>query len=175
MFATAAPAGAHAVVVGTSPHSGERLGVSLTRVQVRLQAPVDRSLSRMVVRGPDGRNWAAGPLEGGENVLVQRVVAAAPTGAYTATYRIVSADGHVLVGSVHFTTTVGGSVPGSAGHVALVKGARRSAGPAASTGATSLTGRLTAGFSLTGGAVILLLLLVRVIGRHRSARNALGP
>jgi len=175
VFATAAPAGAHAVVLGTKPAAGERLAQPLTEVQVRLAEPVDHRLSSMVVRGPQGRNWAAGPVEGNRNLIVQRLVVTAPPGSYTASYRIVSADGHVVVGSVRFTSTVGESNRGAGDTARQAKSARRASGAVDFSGTTHGPGRLTAGLSLAGGTVILLLLLVRVIGRHRSARNAMGP
>jgi hypothetical protein len=73
--------------------------------------------------GPDGKQYATGsPAVDGNTVT--GTVSAGPPGAYTAAFRIVSADGHPVTGEIHFTVSGGAAASG---------------GPAAggSTGATS--------------------------------------
>ncbi len=102
-IAGAAPASAHAVLESSSPQDGQRLGTAPAEVRFTFDEPVtlpDHPASVLTDAGQrvDG---STGLTDGGATL----VVALPPDlsdGTYTASYRVVSADGHVVTGSIRF-------------------------------------------------------------------------
>jgi methionine-rich copper-binding protein CopC len=106
----AAPAQAHAALVGTDPADAATVATLPGEVTLEFSEPVTRS--EVVLTAPDGSRV---PLEvsardrevtgrlGGGTDDAQR-------GTYTLAYRVVSVDGHPIAGESTFTTTSGRTV-----------------------------------------------------------------
>jgi copper transport protein len=105
----AAPAAAHALVVGTNPQAATRVAHAPAELRVAFSEAVRPLGQALTLQGPDGQ-VRLGPVrhpDGGAEVLT----AALPTlgdGSYVASWRIVSADdGHVEAGSFAFGVGAG--------------------------------------------------------------------
>lgn len=100
----AAPAAAHAVLESSSPVDGSRVATAPATVTftfdeaVQLPADATTALSDHGVRVDSG---PAGLKNSGKTVVVPLRKALA-AGAYTVSYRVVSADGHVVTGAIRF-------------------------------------------------------------------------
>jgi copper transport protein len=106
IMATGAPtASAHAVLVGSTPLDGSRLDTVPERVALRFDEPV-----RIVTGGTNVLSTAGGRVDtgkpssadGGRSVIIPLSSAGTRAATYLVSYRIVSADGHVVVGSIRF-------------------------------------------------------------------------
>ncbi len=101
---SAAPANAHAVLVGSSPIDGSRLDSSPTEVSLTFDEPVRLVTDAAEVIGDDGASVGSGPAR----VSPDGVTVTIPLrphlsqGGYTATWRVISADTHVVAGSITF-------------------------------------------------------------------------
>ncbi|HEX3647674.1 MAG TPA: copper resistance CopC family protein [Pseudonocardiaceae bacterium] len=108
--ALATPASAHDVLVGTTPSNGASLTVGPTQVKFTFNAPVQRGDDTIVVLGPKGTHWERTPHATVLNDSISTQVAPlGPTGTYTASYHIISADGHAVAGDITFTLTRAGT------------------------------------------------------------------
>jgi len=104
-------ASAHNVLIASNPPEGATLTTVPTSVTFTFDQPVQNFDPVVSLIGPDGRQYAAGaPAVSGNTVT--GAVTAGPAGAYTAGYRVVSADGHPVTGEVHFD--LAGDAPASA-------------------------------------------------------------
>jgi copper transport protein len=110
-----AAAAAHAVLEQTQPTRGAALERSPERVELTFDEPVESSFGALRVFSADGERVDVGDVErpAGEAIAV-RVRAALPDGAYTVTYRVVSADAHPVTGGYVFTVGKAGGVPAAA-------------------------------------------------------------
>lgn len=103
-------ADAHSVLVSSSPAAGTAITTSPAEAVLVFNEPVENSFTELAILGPDGKShWEAGPA----SVVDARVSAPlrplGPAGTYAIRYRVTSADGHPVSGSVPFTLTVAGS------------------------------------------------------------------
>ncbi|HEU0019197.1 MAG TPA: copper resistance protein CopC [Thermoleophilaceae bacterium] len=114
---TALPAGAfaHAVVEQTQPTRGAALERSPELVTVTFDEPVESSFGALRVFAADGARVDVGEVQrpSGDAVAV-RVEDDLPDGAYTVTYRVVSADSHPVTGGYVFTVGKAGGTPAAA-------------------------------------------------------------
>jgi copper resistance protein C len=111
-------ASAHDYLVDSSPKAGSTIStspkdVSLTFDDIVLDLSGDGSSSLVQVVGPHDRHFETGcpKIEGR---VVTTPVALGPSGKYTVTWQIVSADGHVVSSSIEFDyapSTVPSSAP----------------------------------------------------------------
>lgn len=102
----------HNGLLGTDPLDGAQLDTGPARVNLTFDQPAQRGFSTVVVTGPDGQQWQAGPaIEEGTGVWAP-VRPLGPAGDYTVAWRIISADGHSTRGTFRFTLTTPG--PGTA-------------------------------------------------------------
>jgi copper transport protein len=105
MFAGAPTASAHAVLVGSNPLDGSRLDSVPDQVTLRFDEPV-----RIVTGGTTVLSTAGGRVDtgrpsaadGGRVVIIALRGTGTRAATYLVSYRIVSADGHVVVGSIRF-------------------------------------------------------------------------
>ncbi|EOD63424.1 copper resistance CopC family protein, partial [Amycolatopsis vancoresmycina] len=108
-------ADAHSVLVSSSPSADASLASGPAEAVLEFNEPVENRFTELSVLGPDGAShWEAGPA----SVVDARVSAPlrplGPAGGYTIRYRVTSADGHPVSGTVPFRLTVagpGGAVP----------------------------------------------------------------
>lgn len=110
------PVAAHAYVVETSPAINEIVTASTRNVFVSFDEPVTVESARpLVVQGEDGMTY---PCVGGAGVdpddatlVVCKLIAPLPRGAYTVRWRVTSADTHVVHGVFSFGVDVAANAP----------------------------------------------------------------
>jgi copper transport protein len=125
-----ATASAHAVLESSQPARGERLEEPPQRVTLRFDEPVDLAFGSVRVfdaRGQRVDRGSAGHPGGRGELISVDLRPNLPDGAYTATYRVVSADSHPIAGGFVFTVGQGGAAPAQTVDELLAGG---SAGPA---------------------------------------------
>lgn len=100
---TAPNAWAHTELVASDPADGAQVIVALSSVTLTFNEPVDPDEATIDVIGPGNAEWESGAITATGNRLTMPVRPTGPTGSYTMAYRIVSADGDPVAGSVHFS------------------------------------------------------------------------
>ena len=96
------PVGAHAVPVSTTPSDGAVLEDSPSSVSVEFSEPVSADLGGLRVFDADGERVDRGAVAVSDRTITVALDDLAD-GAYLASYRIVSADGHPVVGGIVFS------------------------------------------------------------------------
>jgi methionine-rich copper-binding protein CopC len=104
----AASASAHDVLISSDPADGATLRSVPSTISFTFDQPVQNFDPVVSLIGPDGKQYATGTPQISGSVVTGDV-APGPAGAYTAAYRIVSADGHPVTGEVRFTLAAGAS------------------------------------------------------------------
>jgi copper transport protein len=108
----AAPAGAHAAVVSSSPAQGQRLAHAPSSVTIVFDQPVKPDDGGVVVLNSSGQSVdEGGSTHPVPDTLRASLSRALPDGAYVANYTVTSVDGHVVSGGLVFL--VGNARPGS--------------------------------------------------------------
>jgi copper resistance protein C len=110
---TALPASAHAELVSSSPGTGATLQTVPRVVTLTFSEPV-RTPAFVEVTGPGGANLATGDVRIVDAEVSQRLGGSAEPGRYALSYRITSADGHAISGTVPFSLE-GGAAGAPAG------------------------------------------------------------
>jgi methionine-rich copper-binding protein CopC len=110
--ATASPAAAHTALKASSPKAGAQVNVPPAQVTLAFTDQMRTGLARVSVRGPGDARFESGPPQIAGNRVVQSLRPLGAAGRYQIVYRVVSADGHPVAGSVRFTLTRPG--PGAA-------------------------------------------------------------
>jgi hypothetical protein len=105
----AGPAAAHDTLVASDPANGASLSSGPQRVMLTFDQPVNRGFNTITVTGPGGTAWATGEVTVSGNTLSSAVLPLGPAGDYVVGYRIVSADGHPVTGTVRFRLTQPGT------------------------------------------------------------------
>jgi methionine-rich copper-binding protein CopC len=106
----ALPASAHNVLVGSTPAKGASLATGPTEIRFDFNAPVRNGPNTIIVTSADGSHWERSQnatVDG--NSVFTKVAPLGPAGVYTASYRIISADGHPVSGDITFTLTTAGT------------------------------------------------------------------
>jgi len=115
LVALAGPAGAHAVVVASSPGDRERLTTPPKDVRITFSEDVTTVGKGLQVVGRDGNAVDDGsPTQPDGKTLAVGLPADLPAGTYTASYRVISADGHPVSGAIVFGVGDGASFDGTA-------------------------------------------------------------
>jgi methionine-rich copper-binding protein CopC len=104
------PAMAHSVLVSSDPAKDSSIASAPPAVTLVFNEPLDRGFTELAVLGPDGTShWEGGPPAITGEKLSAPLRALGAAGVYTVKYRVVSADGHPVSGSVPFTLITAGS------------------------------------------------------------------
>lgn len=99
----AAPAAhAHSDLVSSSPADGEALASAPANVALQFNEEISAAGLQVVAQGPDGPVTLGTPIIEGASVITPWP-ADAPGGSYRVAYRVVSADGHPIDGSIGFS------------------------------------------------------------------------
>jgi methionine-rich copper-binding protein CopC len=98
---TASPASAHAGLVSATPSSGSTVDGIPAGVVLAFSSPVQARLAEVVVRDADGHDHVVGPVASFDT-RVSAQVQGLLAGRYTVAYRVVSVDGHPVVGQYAF-------------------------------------------------------------------------
>jgi methionine-rich copper-binding protein CopC len=103
LLSYATPVPGHAIVIESSPKSGEVLSRTPTEVSLRFNSRIEKALSRVTVTGPgnDPLPLPQATLNSGPDRLVVPLPSLEP-GAYLIRWRVLSADGHVTQGAFRF-------------------------------------------------------------------------
>lgn len=99
-----APTGAaHAQLKSSNPADGAQLKSPPKQVTLEFGEPVDAGFATVTVLGPDGRShWEAGKVQASGAKVSAPLRPLGPKGRYVIKYRVLSADGHPVSGSVTF-------------------------------------------------------------------------
>jgi copper transport protein len=157
-LAIAAPAAsAHATLEGTTPARGTALKAEPKQVVFRFNEPVEGTFGAVRVFDAKGNRvddgHVAHPGGAGEKIAVG-LRSGLPHGAYTATYRVVSADGHPVSGGIVFDVGAPGAAPAKSVDD-LLQGAKSGPQTAVAMGVAKAVGYLAIAIAL-GGMIFLL-------------------
>lgn len=104
LLLTAAPAAGHAVLIGSSPEDGETVAEPPTEVRLEFNEPVHDDFTQIAVLDADENHYEAGDPEVDGTDVIQSVADLGP-GEYVVSYRVGSADGHPVSGTIEFTVS----------------------------------------------------------------------
>jgi copper transport protein len=173
LAAAPAAAQAHALLEGTSPQRGAVLRTQPDAVVFRFDEPVEGSFGAVRVYDRTGGRADAGDAfhpDGNAKALAVHPKPGLAQGTYTATYRVVSADGHIVSGGVVFSI---GRATGSGLTVADLT-AGGGSGPVTETAFGIARGLQLLAIALALGGLAFLVLVWRPALRAPAAR-ALAP
>lgn len=105
----AGPASAHASLVGSDPGDGASIASAPRSITFTFNEAIGNP-AFVAVRAPDGTKVAVSDVSALDSTVTAIVAPSNQKGRYTATYRVVSADGHPVEGTIHWTTTTGETV-----------------------------------------------------------------
>jgi copper transport protein len=124
LFGTAAPASAHAALLGSDPAQGSVVGKAPTQVTLTFSEKVALSDGSLRVLDPKGQRVDTGQASNLSGTMYGvKLHAGLARGTYTVTYQVVSADSHPVSGAFTFSigapsaTTVVASGQGAGGGV----------------------------------------------------------
>jgi copper transport protein len=106
MLVNSAPAGAHAQLLGTSPASGATVRTQPREVIFKFNQDVGGTLGAVRVydaQGDEVDDLDVSHPEGQEHWMGVGLKPGLPDGTYTATYRVISADTHIVYGGLVFS------------------------------------------------------------------------
>lgn len=101
---------AHNTLTGSDPKEDATVDVAPEKVTLTFDQPVQPGeVNQVVVNGPDGDQWARGPVEVDGTEVSRSLGELGPAGEYTIGFRILSADGHPVTREIPFTLTTAGT------------------------------------------------------------------
>lgn len=103
-----APAAAHAALVGTDPADGSTLDAAPSRVTFTFNETVGNAA--VAVTAPDGSSVDVSDVTAVDREVTATVADVDQRGDYTASYRVVSADGHPVEGTITYSVSAGRAV-----------------------------------------------------------------
>ena len=101
----AGPAAAHDVLLSSDPADGSTVQTAPPSVTLTFDQPVQNFEPVVTVTGPDGQSYQSGSPTVDSTVVTNSVGPLTAAGEYVIAYRVVSADGHPVVGEVKFQFT----------------------------------------------------------------------
>jgi methionine-rich copper-binding protein CopC len=104
----AAPASAHATLIRTDPADGSELATAPRTVSLTFSENVGSAF--VAVTAPDGSPVHTSHVRSVDEKVTASVASTDQRGRYTLAYRVVSADGHPVSGTITFRTTTGRAV-----------------------------------------------------------------
>ncbi|WP_332641962.1 copper resistance CopC family protein [Aeromicrobium sp.] len=105
----AGPASAHASLVGSDPEDGSSIAAAPRSIAFTFSENIGNP-AFVAVRAPDGTKVEVSDVSAVDATVTAIVAPSNQKGRYTATYRVVSADGHPVEGRIDWTTTTGQTV-----------------------------------------------------------------
>ncbi|MBP2391887.1 copper resistance CopC family protein [Aeromicrobium fastidiosum] len=110
----AGPASAHAALVGTDPEDGSTLAAAPSSITFTFNENVSRR-AQVAVAAPDGSQVKVTGVRGLDNTVSAKLADVGQRGTYSASYRVVSADGHPVTGTIAYDVSAGRTVTQVAG------------------------------------------------------------
>lgn len=111
LAAPAAPAAAHANLVGSDPANGSILAEAPDQVVLRFSEPVRPVVDKIVVIDPNGEPVHEGEANADGTELVIPLGDADDTGTYLVSYRVISRDGHPIGGAITYSVRAPSQLP----------------------------------------------------------------
>ncbi len=109
LLAAAPQAFAHNTLTGSDPKEGAKVDVAPDKVTLTFDQEVQSGdVNQVVVNGPDGGQWARGPVKVDGTEVTRALGELGPAGEYTIGFRVLSADGHPVTREIPFTLTTAG-------------------------------------------------------------------
>lgn len=102
------PASAHSALLGSDPADGSSLDQAPTSVTFTFNEAVGNAA--VVVSAPDGTSVEVSDVRAVDRDVTATVAQADQRGTYSASYRVVSADGHPVEGTITYQVTTGREV-----------------------------------------------------------------
>ncbi|HEY9411440.1 MAG TPA: copper resistance CopC family protein [Jiangellaceae bacterium] len=149
---TASPATAHNTLISSSPEDGSTATTQPGVVELTFDQPVQNRFAQVAVVDPDERTYQSGDPEI-VGATVTQAVDDLPDGEYTIAYRVVSADGHPVSGTVTFTMAAGGTSSPSASTDGPATDGPATDGSATDSASASPAGSATATADATSAVV----------------------
>jgi methionine-rich copper-binding protein CopC len=109
LFAGSGPASAHASLVGSDPEDGATLTTPPSAITLTFNENIANP-AYVSVTAPNGSKVDVTDVQAVDNRITGTVADVDQKGRYTAAYRVVSADGHPVEGTIHYSTTSGRTV-----------------------------------------------------------------
>ena len=103
------PASAHASLVGSDPEDGATLAAAPTTITFTFSENIGNP-AYVSVAAPNGSKIDVSDVRAVDNKVSSTVAEVNQKGRYTAAYRVVSADGHPVEGTIHYSATSGRTV-----------------------------------------------------------------
>lgn len=155
VLGTAGTASAHNTLISSDPRDGAQLEAGPAAITLTFDQPVQagEKFNTLTVTGPEGTRWEAdGEPTVEDNSVVFAVRPLGPAAEYTVGYRVLSADGHPVTGSLKFTLTKAGS-----GAPAATAAATPDSSTPGGSGGVPIWVWIAAAVVLLGGGVFLAL------------------
>lgn len=107
VFGLTTPAFAHNQLTSSNPTDKASLDAGPGTVVLTFDQPVQagEGLNTVAVTSENGDHWEGGVAEVASNVVTTPLRELGPAGVYTIAYRVISADGHPVDGTLTFTLT----------------------------------------------------------------------
>ncbi|MET0132033.1 MAG: copper resistance CopC family protein [Kibdelosporangium sp.] len=107
----ATPALAHNSLVDSNPKDKTLVAAGPQTIELTFDQPVQpgQEWNTLAVVGPNGDHWESGPATVADTKVTAPVRPLGPAGEYSVGYRILSADGHPVQGSLKFTLSTAGT------------------------------------------------------------------
>lgn len=109
LFVGSGPASAHASLVGSDPKDGTTVAAAPTTISFTFNENIGNP-AYVSVTAPNGSKVDVTDVRAVDNTITGTLADVDQKGRYTAAYRVVSADGHPVEGTIHYTTTTGRTV-----------------------------------------------------------------
>ena len=103
------PASAHASLVGSDPAEGAKLDAAPSAITFTFNENIGNP-AYIAVTAPNGSKIDVGDVRAIDNKVTATLPDVDQKGRYTASYRVVSADGHPVEGTIHYSSTTGSTV-----------------------------------------------------------------
>lgn len=105
----AGPASAHAAMIGSDPEDGASMAAAPTSLTFSFNENVSRR-AQVAVAAPDGSQVDVSDIRAVDGSVTATIADVDQRGTYSASYRVVSADGHPVTGTVTYDVTTGRAV-----------------------------------------------------------------
>jgi copper resistance protein C len=172
VIATAPVATAHAELESTTPKQGSTVQRLPQQVTLTFSEPI-RTPAFVEVTGPGSTNVASGDVQVRDEVLTQRLGDAAGGGAYSLSYRVTSADGHPISGTVRFTVAGGAGGGNEQSTPAPSADSTEGAGGTGQNNTPAAPAEDSGGLGTTAVVLLLGALVVGIAGLAVGTRRAL--
>lgn len=103
------PASAHASLVGSDPEDGATLSAAPSAITFTFNENIGNP-AYVAVTAPDGSKVKVSKVKAVDREVTATLAESDQKGHYTATFRVVSADGHPVEGAIGYSTTTGRTV-----------------------------------------------------------------